>query len=195
MRTLQGFRKDERGVSAVEFALLTPILLIALLGLLDLGYNMYTASILEGAIQAAARSSTLEGASAKTTAIDDAVTDAVEDIAPKATIAFKRTAYPSFSSAGKPEDYDDNNHNNQCDKGEPFEDVNENSVWDADQGTAGLGGARDVVVYLVKVTYPRPFPIASMLGAPSTYTLNSKTVLTNQPWSNVVKTPPIRNCK
>lgn len=194
MTWLRKLRHDVRGVSAVEFALLTPVLLIALLGLLDLGYNMYTASILEGAIQSAARSSTLENASSKATAIDDAVTAAVKDIAPQATIAFKRTAYPSFSSTGKPEDYTDNNKNNKCDNGEPFEDVNENSRWDSDQGTAGLGGARDVVVYLVTITYPRPFPIASMLGAPSTYTLASKTVLTNQPWTNVIATPPIRNC-
>ncbi|VWX52762.1 TadE/TadG family type IV pilus assembly protein [Novosphingobium sp. 9U] len=194
MSWLRNLRRDRRGVSAVEFALLTPVLLIALLGLLDLGYNMYTSSILEGAIQAAARSSTLENASSKSTAIDDAVTLAVKDIAPSATLTFKRTAYPSFSSTGKPEDYDDNNHNNKCDNGEPFEDVNENSVWDSDQGSVGMGGARDVVVYLVTVTYPRPFPVASMLGAPSTYTLSSKTVLTNQPWTNVIKTPPIRNC-
>lgn len=195
IRALRSLRDDRCGVSAVEFALLTPVLMIALLGMLDLGYNMYTATILEGAIQGAARTSTLEGAFLRESAIDDAVEAAVFDIAPQATVEFKRTIYPSFSANGKPEDYDDNNSNGKCDAGEPFEDVNENSTWDADQGKTGMGGARDVVVYLAKVTYPRPFAVGRFLGASTTSQIETRTVLTNQPWNNVVKTPPIRNCK
>jgi Flp pilus assembly pilin Flp len=188
--------RDQRGVTAIEFALLVPVLLLALLGMMDLGYNMYTASLLEGAIQAAARESTLEGANRKLGTIDERVTKAIRDIAPNAeTPTFVRTAYPSFSSAGKPEDYTDTNKNGACDRGEPFEDVNENGTWDADQGRTGLGGARDVVVYEVTVTYPRPFPVASLLGMGSTFTTRARTVLSNQPWDNVAKTPPVKNCK
>jgi Flp pilus assembly protein TadG len=195
MRRLGQLVHDRGGASAVEFALVLPVLLIALLGLLDLGYNMYTATLLEGAIQASARDSTLEGASTKTAAIDTQVTKAVLDIAPGATLTFKRTAYPSFSSANKPEDFTDTNGNGKCDAGEPYEDTNENGSWDTDQGTSGSGGSRDVVIYLVTVTYPRPFPIASLFGASSTYTMKAQTVLTNQPWDNVQKVAPVRNCK
>jgi hypothetical protein len=41
-----------------------------------------------------------------------------------------------------------------CNAGEPFEDANANGSWDADQGKAGSGGARDAVLYEVQVTYP-----------------------------------------
>jgi Flp pilus assembly protein TadG len=195
MRAIRQLAKDRRGASAVEFALVLPVLLIALLGLLDLGYNMYTATLLEGTIQASARASTLEDAAASTATIDGLVTKAVQDVAPGATLTFKRTAYPSFSSANKPEDYTDTNKNGKCDAGEPFEDVNENGTWDTDQGVSGTGGARDVVVYLVTVTYPRPFPVASMFGASPTFTMKAQTVLTNQPWDNIQKVVPVRNCK
>lgn len=192
---LRTLRRDERGVSAVEFGLLTPVLLLGLMGVFDTGYDMYTASVLEGAIQSAARASTLQNAGGNEATIDGNVTKAVQDIAPGATTAFTRTAYHSFSEAGKPEDYTDTNKNGKCDAGEPYEDVNENSKWDTDRGAAGFGGARDVVLYQVDVTYPRPFAVASLLGWPSTYTMTARTVLGNQPWDNVKKVATVRNCK
>lgn len=192
---IKAIRRDQRGATIIEFALLTPTLMIALLGLMDLGYNMYTASLLEGAIQKAARDSTLQGAPANLAAIDERVRQAVWDIAPQAVIPVpKRTAYQSFSSAGKAEDFTDTNNNRRCDAGEPFEDVNENGRWDADRGRAGSGGARDVVVYEFTVTYPRPFPVAGFLGMKDTFTLSSRTVLSNQPWDNVSRTPPVGRC-
>lgn len=164
------------------------------MGTFDTAYDMYTASLMEGAIQKAARDSTLEKANLNASAIDGVVTKTVRDLAPSANLTFKRTAYHSFSAVGKPEDYTDTNNNGKCDKSEPYEDANDNSVWDTDQGDEGMGGARDAVLYQVTVTYPRPFAVASLLGWPSTYTINAKTVLANQPWDNLAKTPTIRKC-
>lgn len=196
IRTRSALGQDQRGTSAVEFALLAPTLLIALLGLMDLGYNMYTASVLEGSIQKAARDSTLQDASAQVAAIDERVRKAVQDIAPHAVMPPpRRTAYTTFSSAGKPEDYTDSNGNSRCDAGEPFEDANENGRWDRDQGRAGLGGARDVVLYEVTITYPRPFPVAKLIGMGDTFTMTARTVLGNQPWDNLAKTPPVGRCQ
>lgn len=186
---------DERGVSAVEFGLLTPVLMLALMGVFDTAYDMYTSSLLEGAIQEAARDSTLEKASLNVATIDARVTQVVQDIAPEATLTFDRKSYHSFSAAGKPEDYTDTNKNAKCDAGEPYEDINDNGRWDTDQGQSGTGGARDVVLYTVNVTYPRPFALASFMGWPSTYTMSAETVLANQPWDNIAKVSTVRNCK
>lgn len=164
------------------------------MGVFDIGYDMYTASLLEGAIQRAARDSTLENASSNLDDIDDRVTKVVQDLAPGATLTFDRGAYHSFSEAGKPEDYTDTDKNGKCDKGEPYEDVNDNSRWDTDQRQSGTGGARDVVLYKVDVTYPRPFAVARLLGWSSNYTMSAKTVLANQPWDNLAKTPKVRKC-
>jgi Flp pilus assembly pilin Flp len=185
---------DERGVAVIEFALLTPVLLVMLMGIFDLSYNLYTQALLEGAIQQAARASTLEFASDNTSTIDAAVTKVVQDIAPGATLTFNRTSYASFSGIGKPEDYTDTNKNGRCDAGEPYEDINDNGMWDSTQGSSGQGGSRDVVVYQVTTTYPRPFPLWKFLGMSPNYTLTSKTVLANQPWSNLVVNPTVRNC-
>jgi Flp pilus assembly pilin Flp len=188
-------RDNRRGVTAIEFGLVAPVLVLMLMGLMDLGYNMWTAALLDGAIQKAARDSTLEKAKEAVTEIDARVERAVLDIAPAATFEFERTAYPSFSAQGKPEEFTDANRNGRCDNKELYEDVNENNRWDADQGKVNeLGGSRDVVVYKVTVKYPRPFPVAAMLGQSSMFEMQTQTVLSNQPWDNLPKVAAVRNC-
>lgn len=194
IRRLTNLARDEQGVTAIEFALLTPVLLLTLMGIFDTAYDMYNASLMEGAIQKAARDTTLEKASLNTDVIDEVVKKTVQDLAPNATLAFSRTSYHSFSAIGKPEAITDANKNLKCDPGESYEDTNDNGRWDADQGDDGVGGARDAVLYTVTVTYPRPFAVASLLGWPSTYTMQAKTILANQPWDNVAKTAAIRKC-
>jgi Flp pilus assembly protein TadG len=175
--------RDNRGATIVEFALITPALLITLMGLFDLAYNMYTAQQLQGAIQNAARQSTLEGASTNVSNIDAIVTRSVHAVAGNAVLTFDRTAYASFSSVARPEDYTDVNSDGTCNDGEPFEDANGNGVWDADSGSSGFGGARDAVLYTVTVVYPRAFPIAKLIpGQTDTFTLTATTVLRNQPY-------------
>ena len=64
---------DERGVTVIEFALLAPVLLITLLGMFDMGYTMYAQTLLQGALQQAARNSTIEGAASSTATIANAI--------------------------------------------------------------------------------------------------------------------------
>ncbi|MCB2047161.1 MAG: pilus assembly protein [Novosphingobium sp.] len=184
---------DTRGVSAVEFAFCAPLLLLGMFGVFDLGHNMYTASIIQGAIQKAARDSTIEGASSNEAALDSRVRTMVQQIAPGADVEFTRTAYNSFSDVGKPEDWTDINSDGTCNDGEPFEDANGNGVWDAEQGRTGFGGARDAVLYEVNVTYTRVFPIAKILGQSQIFHTSARTVLRNQPYS-AQNVPATENC-
>jgi hypothetical protein len=144
---------------------------------------MYTAQMLQGAIQGAARDSTIEGAGGSQAIIDANVTRAVQAVAPGSTITFARKSYANFSGVNRPEDYDDVNANDDCDNGEPFEDANGNGTWDLDPGTAGFGGARDAVLYSVSVNYRRAFPIAAFIpGQSEDFNLVATTVLRNQPF-------------
>ncbi len=188
--------REEGGATVVEFALILPALMIVLFGLFDLSHNMYTVQMLQGAIQGAARDSTIEGAGGSEAAIDANVTRAVRAVAPGATVTFARKAYASFSEVNRPEDYDDANSNDTCDNGEPFEDANGNGSWDIDPGITGFGSARDAVLYSVTVTYKRAFPIAEFIpGQTGNFTLVSNTVLRNQPYAMQANpTPAIGNC-
>lgn len=51
-RLLKNFARDENGVSAVEFALIVPVLLFSLLGVADLGNVVYKRSDMETALRA-----------------------------------------------------------------------------------------------------------------------------------------------
>ena len=182
MHLLRRLAAAEGGAALVEFALLSPVLLMLLMGIFDMGYNIYASVLLNGSIQEAARNSTLESASAKADAIDKIVTDAVRGISPDAVITFQRKSYTSFSDVSEPEDFTDVNGDGMCDDGEPFEDVNANGTWDADRGIDGMGGARDAVLYTVTVRYPRAFPIANLIGLPPYFETRAQTVLRNQPF-------------
>ena len=92
-RRIASLLSDAEGATIVEFALILPVLMVTLMGLFDLSYNMYTSQMLQGAIQNAARSSTIEGASGDKAGIDGIVTRAVHAISPAATLQFDRRAY------------------------------------------------------------------------------------------------------
>jgi Flp pilus assembly pilin Flp len=175
--------RQTRGAAAVEFGLVAPILLLAIMGVFDLGYNMYTTSLMEGSIQKVARDSTIEGAGMNEAQLDARVTAMVHKLAPGATLTFDRTSYTNFSDVRQPEDFTDVNDDGSCSDGEPYEDANGNGRWDADRGSQGFGSAKDAVLYEVTVTLPRPFPLWKMTGQSSDFTMVSRTVLRNQPFS------------
>ncbi|MCB2064206.1 MAG: pilus assembly protein [Novosphingobium sp.] len=193
-RLLPGLARDTRGATVIEFAVCAPVLLMAMLGVFDLGHNMYTSSIIQGAVQKAARDSTIEGAAGKEAQLDARVTKLVHQIAPRADLEFRRTAYTSFSDVGEPEDWNDVNGNGACDDGEPFEDANGNGSWDANMGKTGFGGARDAVLYEVEVTWERIVPITKLLGQSSEFSTTARTVLRNQPYGAQNKARPTENC-
>jgi Flp pilus assembly protein TadG len=186
--------RDNAGVTVVEFALIAPALLLSILGIMDIGYNIYTQTLLRGAIQKAARDSSIEGSGNSVAAIDARVTRAVREIAPNADIDFNRMAYTNFSDVAVAEDFTDLDNDGQCNNGEPFEDVNGNNSWDADRGSEGQGGARDAVLYTVNVRYDRAFPLAPMIGLPSTVGTSASTVLRNQPFGLQQATVTVGNC-
>ncbi len=191
--SLRSLDHDLTGNTVVEFAMIAPVLVGFLLGIFDLGSNLYTATQLEGAIQKAARDSTIEGAAGRSVSIDSNVTQAVKEIAPGATVTFSRKAYSNFESISRPEDFNDIDENGICDNGEPFEDANHNGQWDIDRGAEGFGGARDATLYTVNVSYQRIFPVASLLGLSDMHNVEAVTVLRNQPYGTQ-STPLVGSC-
>ena len=176
--------RQSEGAAAVEFALIAPMLIMVIMGMFDVGYTLYANVTLQGAVQQAARKATVESGQSTWSLMDNAVKRQVGLVVPNANVTFNRKAYSNFSDVGMPEDYTDVNGNGQCNAGEPFEDANGNGLWDLDRGANGMGGARDAVLYTVTVTYPRPFPMATLIGLPRDVTTVAKTVLRNQPYDS-----------
>ena len=193
MRRHPSLARDTRGATIIEFAIVAPVMVLMTMGLGDLAYQVYAQSILNGAVQKAARDSAIQGGADNAAAIDGKVTAMVKTIAGNATVSFTRRSYSSFSMV-KPEPFVDTNNNGVRDAGECYTDINGNNQWDADPGTAGQGGANDVTVYTATVVYPHVFPMAGLLGWSPNQTIAATTLLKNQPYASQTTVTPATVC-
>ena len=182
LRNIGALLRDRQGIAATEFALVAPVFLMFTMGIMDLGNMAFARTVLNGAIQQAARATALEGGS--TTTANNMVRDIVRQSLPGATVASTRRSYFDFADIGRPERINDANGNGVCNAGETYVDENANSRWDADIGEDGNGGANDVIVYTVTVTYNSVFAVPFLPNAWSQRTLTASTVRKNQPFAN-----------
>ena len=179
---LRRLRGDETGTTVMEFGLIATVFVGLLLGLFDLGQIAYTQAILNGAVQDAARSSSLE--INDTTAEDTRIEQMVRVAAPGATVATERLSYASFADVGRPERWNDADADGTCADGESYTDENGNGDWDEDIGADGNGGAEDVVVYTVTVTYDPLFPNPFYPGGTDERRLVASSIKKNQPFAD-----------
>ena len=184
---------DSRGVTIVEFALVAPVMLLLLMGVMDLCYRLYVQSILTGAVQRAGRDSGLETGLSKVAEIDARVVSSVRAVAKDLTWNSQRSAYSNYTAIG-PEPFTDTNDNKVRDPGECFADLNGNAQWDADPGKTGQGYANDTVVYTMNIRYPRLFPLGKMLGLPPNQDVSASTLLKNQPYDKSSNSTPATIC-
>ncbi len=174
--------RDRGGVAAVEFAMVAPVFLLILIATFDLGHMAYGYSVLNGAVQEAARTSSLE--TGDTALADSRVMSVVGPVLPGAEFEFSRLNYVDFNDVGRPESWNDANGDGTCSEDETYVDENGNGVWDVDIGMDGNGGAGDVVIYEVGVTYEPVFgvPLFAQRGEERTLTATTA-VKRNQPFA------------
>lgn len=199
----------EDGATIVEFALIAPTLCLLLIGAFDISHTLYMQSVLQGAVQKAARDGTLESASGSVSTprdlLDQMVKNQILPLNNAAQISFNRRFYRTFSdaAAAKAEEFTDTSdpanpfHDGKCNNGEPYIDANNNGRFDRDGGdSADRAGARDNIVYTVTVSYPRMFPLDRFIGGSGTTTLNASTVLASQPYGDQGKyeAPTVGHC-
>jgi len=194
---LRTLKRDDAGATLVEFAIVAPVLILMIMGILDVGHRIYATAILQGSVQKASRDASLDDGAANASAIDTRVKNLMLPVLqaePISTFNFTRRNYSNFSDVSQPEDFTDTNNDGDCNNGEPYDDVNGNDSWDADRGVSGQGNAKDAVLYTVRVTYPRLFPMAGLIGLPQEETIEASTVVRNQPFGEQSARGGIKNC-
>jgi Flp pilus assembly protein TadG len=182
-------RANQRGTTLMEFAFVAPTLTLLLLATFDFSYGQYVGSVLQGEVQKSGRDAALEGSTSALASLDGRVRTRVNTLVESATYTITRKNVASFERAGQAEPFLDAVHGSKpldgiCNQGEAYTDENNNGSFDtsATAGSDGQGGARDITVYTVKVSYPRLFPLNGLLGLPTTVTQTATTVLRNQPF-------------
>jgi Flp pilus assembly protein TadG len=174
--------RDEGGITLVEFALVSPVLLMMMLALIDLGFRSYVSMQLQGTLDQAARKVTV--GSVTTSSINSFVQQRMTAIIRTATVTVAEKNYDTFSHVGKPEPITtDTAPIGTYNKGDCFLDINGNGTWDSDSAESGTGSGDDVVYYTATVTFPALMPLGRLLGWPSTETVSATMMMRNQPYA------------
>jgi Flp pilus assembly protein TadG len=193
-------RKSKDGITVVEFAFVCPVLMLLVCGTMELCYDLYQRSVIQGVIQRAARKATVGGLSSGS--VDNFINNAIRPSLPKSVreapnaVMIVKKSYYNFSNVNKKEKLttDLGTINVYDSATDCYEDANRNGSYDtsASAGLNGLGSADDIVYYEVTATTPRLFPIVEMMGFSKNVSITTKTVIRNQPFSN--QNAPVEVC-
>lgn len=187
VRKVSSFIRREEGVSAIEFAVVAPTLLLLLFGTIEFSLIMMVRSVMEGATAASSRLGktgyTADGKTREETILQ-AVTDRAGALIDTSKLTIQSKFYKEFQQINDPEPYTDANTNGTYDLGETFTDINGNTVWDADMATSGYGSAGDIVVYTISYPWTILTPITpNFIGTEGVVTITTHAVVKNEPYN------------
>ncbi len=177
--------RENGGVTSIEFAFIAPVVVLMMMGVIEFSMILFTTAVMESATSYTARlgkTGYTEGGSSRSDQITANIKSLTAGLLNPDDIEITAKVYDAFDEVGDPEPYVDANNNLQYDEGETFSDINGNSQWDADMGSAGFGNANDVVVYTISYPWPINTPIInSIIG--DIYNITVRTVVKNEPYN------------
>jgi len=193
LRSIAPLARDTRGATLTEFGFVVVPLCVALMGALDVGYEAYVRSVLQGVLNDVSRTAAVEDPifEAEGDTVEERIEAAIEErvnrIARNATYDIEATNFYDFSGVGDAEklttDHNDNGEYDEDDE-DCFEDFNDNGDFDTDGGDEGVGGADDVANYEVTLTMPRLLPMAGLIGMSPNYNIVARAAVRNQPYAD-----------
>lgn len=183
--TLRRLARDRSGAALVEFAVVFPAFVLAVVGIIEVAIVLFISSSIEAAVLEASRFGITGGEPEEGVTRQERVLEIVGEktygLVNMDEVELDTLVYDSFSDIGEPEPYEDDNGNGAYDLGEPYTDVNGNGQWDDDMGAVGLGGPSDVVVYRISYEWGLITPL--MRGALSeTVSHTSSVAVRNEPF-------------
>lgn len=185
LQFLDRFRRCEQGVTAVEFAIVVPVLLLMLFGIIEFSLMMFASNMLESATAVSSRlgkTGYSESGMSRAQTILQSVASHAGGVIHSDRLRVTSTYYAQFDQIGDAEPWTDTNRNSLADAGE-YSDVNGNGQYDADMGLAGYGDANDIVVYTVSYPWNIMTPIMrELIGTNGIYTITTHAVVKNEPY-------------
>jgi Flp pilus assembly protein TadG len=180
--------RETRGATLIEFAIVFPVLLVAILGAWQLSYIAWAQHRLENAVREGSRVGITGLSTADATrkdVIENAIKEAATSIAKVdgAEMKIDGCSSPSFATFVKPgEIYDDTNKNGACDNGEVYYDFNGDKSYSPNFVCApGGGNAGDAVRFNVSFPVDLFVPLVNtFFGNGKRLDLNAQTIVRNE---------------
>ncbi len=182
---LPRFARCQSGVTAIEFAVIAPVLLLMMFSILEFSLIMLTTNIMESATSISSRLGKTGHADAGVSR-EDTILAAIRERAGvlinTENLSITSKYYEQFDEIGDAEPWNDTNHNGVPNAGE-WTDINGNGVYDADLGQAGYGNADDIVVYTVTYPWSVATPIMrEFIGHDGIFNITTHAVVKNEPY-------------
>ena len=189
-RAVQSLLRAEKGATALEWAMVSPVLILLVMIFVELTMMMFVNILVEGGLREAARYGITgqfpgEGT---TTEREDLIKQIVLDNAlglikdESTNVTFK--VYGTFTQVGQGEPFVDANSNGKFDAGEDYTDQNGNGAYDADLGVPGLGGSGEIVSYEVEYDWElmTPFLAPFTPNGDGKFKFTASIVVRNEPF-------------
>ncbi len=185
LHTRRTLLQDQQGITALEFAMITPVFLLMILGIIEFSMIMYANTILESATNSTSRLGKTgydPSGVTRQQAILNSINSRAAGLLDTSKITLTTKVYSDFNRIGDPEPcLSPNSPPCSGTPGINFVDVNGNGAWDNDMGAAGLGSGGDVVVYTVNYPWRVMTPVMSnILG--TTMNITVRSVVRNEPF-------------
>jgi Flp pilus assembly pilin Flp len=181
-------RTNILGATMIEFALILPVLLVAILGVWQISYIAWAQHRVENAVREGSRvgiTGLASGTSTRGETIEASITAAASSIAlvDGVPLKFESCSSPSFATFAKAgELFDDANNNGACDDGEIYYDYNGDKAYSPDYVcTPGNGNAGDAMRYAVTVPVDLFVPLVNnFFGTDGRLDIRARTMVRNE---------------
>ena len=179
--------RAREGIAAVEFAFAFPVVLAAIVGVMEISMMLFVASLLEGGLRDASRFGITGNVPANMTreeAIIEMVNQRALGLIHLTPTNVTMRVYQCLSDVGKPEPLiNDANGNGKWDPGDTYTDVNGNGQWDADMAASGAGDSGSIVIYNIKADWHLLTPFLAPFFNGGVIPLAASIAVRNEPWN------------
>lgn len=165
-RTRKALSRCRKGSIALEFAILAPVLLMMLIGIIEFGLVFTASVLLQGAVGTVSRmgkTGFVPAGMSQDAYLRGQISNLTGGFLDSSKLNVQMEWYRGIDSVGQPEPC----YIAQCTSTSPpgtYDDVNGNGQWDADQGSPGLGKSGNAVLYTVTYPWPLEGLIARIVG-------------------------------
>ncbi len=186
-QTFRRLLRAETGVSAIEFAILAPTLMLLVFGIIEYSLIMMVYNVMESSTSTSSRLGKT-GFSGEGVTREQTILTSIEARAGAVINAEELTVtskfYEQYDQINDPEPFIDSNSDGNHDAGESYTDINGNAQWDADMGASGYGSSGDVVVYQVSYPWHISTPIMREIfgDADGIFNITTHAVVKNEPY-------------
>lgn len=185
-RVISGFRRAQEGMTSVEFALIVPVFVLLVMGIVEFSMIMFTSAVMESATNSTSRlgkTGYVPPGQSREQAIRNNITARTTGLLDPTKITINTYVYETLNRIGEPEPCI-SPPRTPCGgtAGVNFVDINGNGRWDADMARSGQGGAGDIVVYTAQYPWQVVTPVVSAIIG-RVFTISTRTVVKNEPFT------------